>query len=115
MPLVWALVLVGGALLVMLQPKTATGYVNGEAVTLVVASIGGGLYLRADAATAFIAMRAACLAECGKTLTPSGPNSAFRSPEQQLSLVGTLGSYAGDGLAAAVGHSPHQAGIAVDL
>ena len=99
----------------LVQPKSAQGYVNGEPVTLIVASIGSGLYLRADAAAAFLAMRAACFTSIQKNVSPSGPNSAFRTPEQQAFLVNELGAYSETGLAAAVGRSPHQAGIAIDL
>lgn len=115
MPLVWLLVIAGGILLVMAQPTLDTAYVNGVATQIVTASIGDGCRLRADAAAAFLALKGACFAETGKDLKPSGPNSAFRTPQQQAALLDSEGSYSAGGLAAAVNKSPHQAGIAIDL
>lgn len=85
-----------------------TGYVNGEPRQMVVAPIGDGHYLRADAANDFRKMREACLAECGEDLPVS---SAFRTMEQQETQYNTLGPT----VAARPGFSLHQNGIALDL
>ena len=114
--MVWLFVAaLAGVLGVLLKPHTVQGYVHGQPVNLVVASIGNDCVLRADAAVTWDAMKAACLAATGFTLQPAGPLSAFRTSEQQASLVNSKGRYGDGGVAAAVNMSPHQAGIAVDV
>lgn len=73
--------------------------------------IGGGFCLRADAGRAFIAMRDAA-AKDGVSLPV---NSAYRTDAEQQSLLDKLGQFGQGGLAAAVGTSPHQKGIALDI
>jgi len=107
MPLLILVILVGAILLI---PKTAEGFVRGQAVTLQVESIEDfGCVLRSDAARAWNEMKSDAAAE-GVTLTPKGPNSAFRTHEQQETMLAERPDYA-----AQVDHSPHQAGIAVDV
>lgn len=89
--------------------KTATGYSKGQQIQVELAPIGGGLYLRTDVAQAFLRMKAAAAAD-EVELKPSGPRSAFRTTEQQLSLQIDRASFA-----APVNHSNHQAGTCVDL
>lgn len=84
----------------------AWGYVRGERVELELRSIGGGMYLRSDAAEAFRKMRSAAAAD-GYSITV---NSAFRTEAQQEALVVSRSEWA-----APAGFSPHQAGIAVDI
>lgn len=125
-PVVIALLL----LAVILRPKAASaavadeseesmtdttsdiGYVNGQPVTLSLASIGNGYRLRVDAAAAYLRMLdAARLADVDIPV-----DSAFRTQAQQAALVKRLGAYGvNGGVAAPVGKSPHQAGIAIDV
>lgn len=94
----------------------AFGMVKGVAVELDLAPIGRGLFLRFDVAPHFLAMQAAAKV-AGVELIPSGPRSAFRTAEQQAELIVEEGNAkeTPGGLAAPVGSSPHQAGIAIDL
>lgn len=85
-----------------------TGYIKGAAVQLVVAPIGNGFYLRADAAHDFKRMRDACMTDIGEDLPVS---TAFRTMEEQQRLYDSLGST----VAAKPGYSNHQNGIALDL
>lgn len=95
---------------IFLIPRTAQGFVGGKPVTLQVASIGDfNDVLRIDAANAWNRMKADADAE-GVTLQPKGPNSAFRTHDQQVEMLQQR-----PGFAAQVDHSPHQAGIAVDV
>lgn len=103
-----------GVLFVLLASKKALAFVNGQPVTITLGPIGDGLYLRSDAAAAFVRMVNAARND-GVTISPSGPRAAFRSPDDQMSLINESGSYGSGGLAASVGYSPHQAGIAIDL
>lgn len=97
-----------GALLLLL-PRKALGYINGKPVEIDLKSIGGGLYLEASAADAYLKMRAAAAAD-GVQLVPSGPRSAFRSTADQAELNVSRAEFA-----APVGYSNHQAGRAIDL
>jgi D-alanyl-D-alanine carboxypeptidase len=106
MPILLIVILLG---VVLLMPKTATAYVGGKPVQITLGSIGAGLYMREDAASAFRRMQAAA-AEDDIALVPTGPRAAFRTVEDQTSLELDRAEYA-----APVGFSPHQAGIAVDL
>ncbi len=99
---------------IVLMPRTAWGYVKGQPTLLVVGDIGNGLVLRVDAAVAFLRMQSAAASD-GISLKPSGPRSAFRTTEDQLSLTEERGLISQGGFAAAVNKSPHQAGIALDL
>lgn len=105
----WVVTAAGAGILALATGRRVLGYVRGKPVELELKSIGGGLYLRADVASWYNAMKAAASA-MGVTLQPSGPRSAFRTPEQQASLTIERAEYA-----AQVNHSPHQGGIAIDL
>lgn len=102
------LLLLGGAVLI------GKGYLNGKPIDVRIKPIGGGQYLEESAAGAWLAMVAAAKA-AGLDLHSSGPDSAFRSPEQQTSLLGSRGAYGAGGFAAQVGYSPHQTGKAIDV
>ncbi len=104
-----AFLLLGGAAVVI-----GTGYKAGKPYELRLKSIGNGQFLEERAADAWLAMVAAARAE-GLDLHTSGSGSAFRSPEQQLELLGSRGAYGAGGYAAKVGYSPHQTGCAVDV
>ncbi len=112
----WLLALVAiGVIILLAQPKSVTGYVGGAPVVLNVVNVGNGASLEVKAATAFLLMRTACLAEGGGLISPSGPRAGFRTSEEQAELVRTLGLFSQGGLAAEVNRSPHQSGIALDL
>jgi LAS superfamily LD-carboxypeptidase LdcB len=97
---------------VILAPHKAWGYSGGDRVELTLVSIGQGFYLRADAATAFDAMRRAASAE-GVALVVV---SAFRTWEEQTRLYsGYVSKAPGFNQAAVPGFSNHQGGIAVDV
>lgn len=87
--------------------KTVSGFVGGVATPIEVSAIGGGLYMRSDAAAAFLRMVNAARLD-GVALKPSGPRSAFRTTDQQASLQDT-------GFAAPINHSHHQMGTCIDL
>lgn len=89
--------------------KTAVGYYRGTQIVVQLTAIGGGLFLERDAAKAFLSMQSAA-EDDGVSLNPTGPRSAFRTPEDQASLVAEEPT-----LAAPVGHSDHQSGLCVDL
>lgn len=89
------------------ETKIVVGYVNRRQVNIEVKSIGRGLFLEKDAATAFLTMQQAAADE-GIALNPSGARSAYRTSADQLSLQPS-------GLAAPVNHSKHQAGLCIDL
>lgn len=106
------LMLLAGAAVVfgaLFAGRKALAYVNGKPVEIELGEIGGGLFLRADVAKAYNAMVRAA-ANDGVVVKPSGPRSAFRTPEMQASLDKETPA-----LAAAVGYSAHQEGRAVDL
>lgn len=84
------------------------GYKDGIPTQMSVAPVGNGYYLRADAASDFKRMSAACLAATGKDLPVS---TAFRTMEHQERLYKELGPT----LAAKPGYSNHQSGIAIDI
>src|SRR5947199_196358 len=95
---------------VLLIPMTAQAYVNGKPVTINVINIGDfNCVLRSDAASAWLDMKRDALSD-GVVLKPKGPNSAFRSHEQQAEMEQER-----PGFAAPLDHSPHQAGYAVDV
>lgn len=113
-PWVWVAVAVLVAFLLTGAVVVGTGYKNGQAYEVRLKSIGNGQYLEERAADAWLAMVAAARA-AGLDLHTSGNSAAFRSPEQQLSLLEKLGAYVSGGYAAKVGFSPHQTGCAVDV
>jgi LysM repeat protein len=74
----------------------------------------GPLQLRADAAQAWIAMRAEALRLYGVELQPEGPLSAYRTSDQQAELYHLYLS--GQGAPAyPPGSSSHELGLAVDV
>lgn len=79
-----------------------------------VVSIGKGARLRVDAALQWAHLLAAAKA-AGVTLAPSGPLAGYRTAEEQAALARKLGTYGQGGLAAPVGRSRHQLGIALDV
>lgn len=91
-------------------PVTMTGYKAGSPYDLACLSIGDyGCVLEANAAKAWLAMKGDAGLD-GVTLSPEGPNSAFRTHEQQEAMVAARPDFA-----AQLDHSPHQQGIAVDI
>jgi LAS superfamily LD-carboxypeptidase LdcB len=98
----------------MLSARKAWGYINGQPVELSLRGIGGGLYLETSAADAFNRMREHA-AHDGVALIPSGERSAFRTSEDQASILKERGSISAGGFAAQVNKSPHQAGRAIDV
>jgi len=90
--------------------KTVTAYVNGRPQQINVVSVGGGEYLRADAAAAFKAMQASA-ARDGVNLSAT---SGFRSMGEQQALYQKYLNGTGN-LAARPGYSNHQDGIAMDI
>lgn len=95
---------------IMLTPTVVLGFVGGVGKPLRALPIGDfGCVLEEHAAEAWLQMVASA-AEDGVILKPKGPLSAFRTHEQQGEMVAELPTFA-----AAVDHSPHQAGIAVDV
>lgn len=109
----WAWALLAGVY-VALDRVGATivwGHVAGKAVRLELAPIGGGHYLRTDAAAAFLRMKAAAAA-AGVSLEV---NSSFRTfEEQQQMKLEQLDGTRTDAVAEP-GWSNHEGGIAVDL
>jgi hypothetical protein len=87
--------------------KKVTAYVNGSPRTIRVVPVGGGEYLRADAAAAYKKMVAAA-ARAGIRLTPT---SGFRTMAEQQALWNQYGPPR----AAPPGYSNHQNGIAMDI
>ncbi len=74
----------------------------------------GTLYLRADAAEAWNAMRAEAVRLYGVDLQPEGPLSAYRTSDQQAELYDLYLS--GQGAPAVPpGSSSHELGLSVDL
>jgi len=84
---------------------------RGKLVQLELWAIGGGFYLRADAASAFASMRAQALSE-GVALQV---NSAWRTREQQKALYDDYVSGRRSAVAAPPGYSNHEGGTAVDV
>lgn len=108
MPLI---LLVGAVFLFMaLGASKAYAYVKGKPTFVDLSPIGGGFYLRYDAAKAFVAMRQQASSE-GVTLRAE---SAFRTMEEQEKLYASFQQGTGN-LAATPGFSNHQSGIAVDI
>lgn len=97
-------------LAVVAMAAKAWGHVGGKVARIELAPIGNGHQLRADAAAAFLKMRAAAAA-AGVALVV---NSSFRTFEEQQEL--RLAFEAGHGnLAAEPGFSNHEGGTALDL
>lgn len=94
----------------MLSGRKALAYINGLAVPIDLGPIGGGFYLRRDAAAAFRQMVAQA-AVAGVVLHVE---RAFATMEQQTSYWDLYVSGKGN-LAAKPGYSNHQGGIAVDI
>jgi LAS superfamily LD-carboxypeptidase LdcB len=94
--------------------RVATAYVGGLPVTIEVLEVGRGATLRVDAAKAFLTMKQAARA-AGFDVQPSGSRSGFRTQAEQEALRREVGAYGSGGLAAAVGRSPHQSGVALDI
>lgn len=116
MPLFLLLALVAaGALYVLTRPSAVTAYIDGQPSTIEVVYIGNGAQLEVTAAASFFALKAAAFLATQRVLQPSGQNAGYRTPEVQAALRGELGAFGEGGLAAAVGKSPHQAGIACDF
>lgn len=90
--------------------KTVMGYVNGRASQITLQSVGGGQFMRADAAKNFLAMQKAASA-AGVNLSAT---SGFRSMEQQQSLYQKYKNGTGN-LAARPGYSNHQGGVSMDI
>lgn len=109
----WPFLLLAGVLLVAIGEATrrAIGYVRGQAVDLVLTSIGNGHWLESQAAEAFKAMRAAALAQ-GVALVV---NSSFREMAQQQAWYAEWLRGVRADLVAVPGTSLHQSGRAVDL
>lgn len=94
--------------------KLATAYVNGMPQEIQISSIGNGLFLRSDAAHAWLLMREAAEKE-NIFIVVDGPNAAFRTSTQQAQVLAERGSYGSGGYAAKIGFSPHQRGDAIDI
>ncbi len=109
----WPYLLLAGVLLVAIGEATrrAVGYVRGQAVELVLVSIGNGHWLDRSAADAFKAMRAAALAQ-GVALIV---NSSFREMAQQQAWYAEWLSGVRAAIVAVPGTSLHQSGRAIDL
>lgn len=91
--------------------QTVIGYIHGQETPFQAAGIGDyGCLLRADAASAWLKMKAQAIAQGGVNLRPKGSRSAFRTHDQQADMVTERPDFA-----AAIDFSPHQAGIAVDV
>ena len=87
--------------------KTVTAYINGSAQKIKVVPVGGGEYMRADAAKNYKAMLAAARRD-GISLSST---SGFRTYAEQQALYNQYGS----GRAARPGYSNHQNGISMDI
>ena len=87
------------------QRKSVSGFVKGKPKTLSVSAVGDGQFMRVDAATAFLSMKAAAQ-RVGITV---GVRSGFRTMAHQQEI------YLGDKTAARPGYSNHQRGPAVDI
>ncbi len=111
-PATWAK-LNGGA---VNNPPPATGgarvngYVNGQARSITVSSVGNGKFLRTDAANSFNRMKAAA-ARAGINLSVV---SGFRTMAEQQYLYNLYLQGRGN-LAARPGYSNHQGGTSADL
>lgn len=80
--------------------------ISGRLDQSILSPIGGGFYLRADAANAWIQLRAQALMEGVKF----GVVSAYRTYQRQVELKALKGKWA-----ATPGHSNHGWGVALDL
>ncbi len=92
------------------QARSVTGYVGGAPQSIRILPVGGGEWLRTDAAIAFKRMQQAAARE-GVTLSPG---SGFRTMDEQRRLYALYLSGQGN-LAARPGTSNHQGGVAMDL
>ncbi len=90
--------------------KRVTAYIGGRASQITVVPVGGGQYLRADAAAAYKQMIAAARS-AGINLSNT---SGFRDNEKQQQLYNRYKQGKGN-LAARPGHSNHQGGISMDI
>ena len=94
---------------------SSTCYRSGTGTPCSLLSLGGGDYLRSDAARAFVRMQRAALAEGwqGKTVNLR-VESSFRTQKHQQRL---WDRYQTEGYpkAATPGYSKHQSGVAVDI
>lgn len=114
MPVLFLVTALGVLGWLVLTRRLVDGYVNGQLASFEVVGIGDGARLRPDAAAAWLSMLAAA-ARDGVTLKHAGPRAGFRTSAEQALLVEELGAYGAGGLAAAVNHSPHQAGYCLDI
>lgn len=107
----WHWALLAGVWLMLDRRNIVWGHVAGRAVRLELASIGGGHYLRVDAAAAFNKMAAAAEADG----VPLEKNSSFRTFEEQQQLkLEQLDGKRTDPVAEP-GYSNHEGGVAVDI
>lgn len=93
-----------------LGASKAWAYVKGTPTQIDLAPIGGGFFLRKDAAAAFVQMRSAANSD-GVSLKVE---SAFRTMAEQTTLYNSFKQGTGN-LAATPGYSNHQSGVAVDI
>lgn len=92
--------------------QTVTGYANRKPFDLTVMGVGNGVYLRVDAAEAFLTMAAAA-AQAG---VPLRPGSGFRSMASQTALyLKYIGRLFLPPKVAYPGESNHQNGTALDV
>jgi hypothetical protein len=87
--------------------KQVNAYVNGRPTTITVVPVGGGEFLRTDAAKAYLAMIDAAKRDGIHLSSTSG----FRTNEEQQVLFNRYGP----GRAARPGYSNHQNGISMDI
>jgi len=98
------------------ESKIETGYDNGSPIQIRIAPVGMDskgrhqVYLREDAAQAYIAMSQACISELGKEISI---NNGFRNRRQQDAVIAL--AMRGGHPAAPNGYSDHQNGTAIDL
>lgn len=116
MPILWLLGAAVFLVIVMrkqgvLGPQTADAYVKGVQTSITLGDIGGGYFLRDDAAASFNLMQAAAT-QAGIPLTV---DSAFRFMSEQTDLYNEFLSGARTSLVAKPGYSNHQGGVAVDI
>lgn len=95
----------------MFAGKRVVVWLRGESVELELAPIGGGWFLRPDAAAAFKSMASAA-ALAGAALVV---NSAWRSNEEQQELRRAFEAGERTAVVAPVGYSNHEGGTAVDV
>jgi hypothetical protein len=91
--------------------EQVTGYVKGVAAQIEVMAIGGGFYLRVDAAQSWLRLKAFADSQG----MPLKVNSAFRWMEEQIQLYQEHLAGTRPQAVAAPGKSNHQSGFAVDV